>query len=714
MIHRRIILVVCVAALGLGFGVSDLRIPGRLKNAFAALEVFNYFEAKDLFEKSLDKHPVGAGYGLSIIYARNDNPFFHVDSARKYVYLADSLWTSLSAKTREDYTEIPLDSIYLQRQKRRIDSMAFHISLELATIESWNRFIENHRTPDFQNNGIRERNALAFAQAKEAETSQAMNTFIQTYPEALEYEEAVELYDELIYDEITADGSINSYLTYLETFPAGVYSRDAENEIFVLFTKDDTPEIYLKYIKAFSDSPFLERAWRRIYTKEIGDQSAKAIANFSLKYPDYPYMAELIKNFDLATTRFYPISRDNLWGYIDENGHERIAPQYDWNEPFSEGLALVSKKDKIAFIDKTGKPITEYIFDEAYSLKNGFATVEVDGLYGLIDRTGRWTLPAEYEDCGEMTEGFVYAAKDEKYGFLNARGEVMADFIYDNATDFVNGLAVVEKDGLSGFIDTTGVIVIDFLYDWAEPFRGDYPARIRKDGKFGLINRTGEILVEPVYDAIGDFSDGYFLAARGIFYGFINALGEEVIPFQFIFGQTALAESKFEKGYAKVFQKEKKDVFTAVIDTTGKKIVPAIFEDLGSYSTRIMPVKKKGKWGYADGKLSLVIPYQFDEAGSFQDSLARVSKNGLFGLIDTLGKQVIPIKYAELTRMDSLVFVKDTAFGIIHLNGSEVVPLTFESARIQDDFVIHFVDFFGQACYYDYHRQKFIWREDQP
>ena len=714
MKRRQLLGFALITSMALGFGLADSKIPGRLKNAFAALEVFNYFEAKELFEKSIDKHPVGAGYGLSIIYARNDNPFFQIDSARQYIYLADSLWPSLSAKTREDYTEIPLDSVLIQKQKQSVDSIAYFMTEELAALESWNQYIERHRTPEFLYRAIGERNALAFAQAFDAGTSEAMMVFINTYPRSMEYEDAVDIYNELIYDEITAGGGINEYLTYLEQYPEGAYRREAENEIFVLFTKDDTPEVYLQYINSFPEGPFLERAWRRIYTKEIGDQSARAIANFSLQYPEYPFMADLMKNFDLATTRFYPISRNALWGHIDENGLERISPQFDWNEPFSEGLALVSKNDKIAFIDKTGKAITDYIFDEAFSFHHGFATVEIDGLYGLVDRMGQFTIPAKYDECGEMSEGFVYAAKGEKYGYLNARGEIIVDFKYNNASDFSNGLAVVEKDSLSGYIDTTGQVVIDFVYDWAEPFRGDYPARMRKNGKFGLINRQGEVLVEPVYSAIGDFSDGYFLAARENTYGFINLRGEEVIPFEFNFGQTALSESRFIGGNAKVFQKIKKDVWTAVIDTAGKKVVPAIFEDLGIFSNRLMPVKKKGKWGYADGKLNLVIPYLYDEAGSFQDTVARVSKNGLFGLIDTLGKPVIPLQFTELVLLDSILLVKDTAYGVINLKGAELVPMQFESAKVLDEYVIHFIDFFGKASYYDYRRQKFIWREDQP
>ena len=55
----------------------------KLVKAFAALEIHNYFAAKDLFYKAMKKDTLASGYGLSIIYARNNNPFYNLDSAFK-------------------------------------------------------------------------------------------------------------------------------------------------------------------------------------------------------------------------------------------------------------------------------------------------------------------------------------------------------------------------------------------------------------------------------------------------------------------------------------------------------------------------------------------------------------------------------------------------------------------------------------------------------
>jgi hypothetical protein len=54
---------------------------GTIDKAFKALQQYNYFDAKALFEKALKKEPSAANYGLAVIYSRTDNPFHNLDSA---------------------------------------------------------------------------------------------------------------------------------------------------------------------------------------------------------------------------------------------------------------------------------------------------------------------------------------------------------------------------------------------------------------------------------------------------------------------------------------------------------------------------------------------------------------------------------------------------------------------------------------------------------
>ena len=67
-----------------------------------------------------------------------------------------------------------------------------------------------------------------------------------------------------------------------------------------------------------------------------------------------------------------------------------INPQFDYAEPFSDGLAVVRIGDfetgKDGFIDKTGTFVINPQFDDARSFSEGLARVRIGDEWGFIAR----------------------------------------------------------------------------------------------------------------------------------------------------------------------------------------------------------------------------------------------------------------------------------------------------------------------------------------
>lgn len=84
---------------------------------------------------------------------------------------------------------------------------------------------------------------------------------------------------------------------------------------------------------------------------------------------------------------------NDKYGFIDMTGQERIKPQFDWVDEFSEGLCVVrNDKGKHGYIDTTGKLVVNYQFDYSYKFENAQAKVEVKNLWGAIDMTGKFVV----------------------------------------------------------------------------------------------------------------------------------------------------------------------------------------------------------------------------------------------------------------------------------------------------------------------------------
>ena len=114
---------------------------GNLQKAFEALHIYDYFEAKKLFTKQLKGDSVGGGYGLSVIYSRNDNPFYQTDSALKFILLANRKFSSLDEKLKGKLFAVGIDQNEIYDQKQRVSQLFYKMALDSMTTKAFNDFI---------------------------------------------------------------------------------------------------------------------------------------------------------------------------------------------------------------------------------------------------------------------------------------------------------------------------------------------------------------------------------------------------------------------------------------------------------------------------------------------------------------------------------------------------------------------------------------------
>lgn len=98
-------------------------------------------------------------------------------------------------------------------------------------------------------------------------------------------------------------------------------------------------------------------------------------------------------------------SKSGKWGFIDKNGKEVIAPQYDGIDGnfagaygFSEGLAGMKKGKKWGYISKTGKVAVPFIYDEIRPFSEGLAGVLKGNQWGFVNGAGKMVIPFKYSD----------------------------------------------------------------------------------------------------------------------------------------------------------------------------------------------------------------------------------------------------------------------------------------------------------------------------
>nr|MBA3971608.1 WG repeat-containing protein [Bacteroidota bacterium] len=312
---------------------------GKISKGYSALKIYNYFEAKRLFQSSLKKETSAAAFGLSVIYFRTDNPFSNIDSAYKYIILSETKYAGLSEKRRMSYKPYGLSFQAIDSLKGRIHQTAFEFYKKQNSIPAFDKFISYYITAPECFDAIDLRNALAFREAEKLNTFEAYEKFIYDYPLSRELKEAKERFHLTKFQALTKNNTIREFEQFLIEQLGSPFATEAKNSIYLLSTKNGTTKEFYDFIKKYPDNPNLENAWMTLYSVSAGSYEYSSLINFSKQYPDFPFRELLNQDIDLSRKVLFPIREKGKWGFADSMGYVAIPCIYEWVEGFSEGLA---------------------------------------------------------------------------------------------------------------------------------------------------------------------------------------------------------------------------------------------------------------------------------------------------------------------------------------------------------------------------------------
>jgi hypothetical protein len=221
---------------------------------------------------------------------------------------------------------------------------------------------------------------------------------------------------------------------------------------------------------------------------------------------------------------------------------------------------------------------------------------------------------------------------------------------------------------------------------------------------YGYVNVLGEFVVPPIYAFADSYSEGLAIVSRdGKRYGYINSLGQEVIPLEYTLA-TPFAGGLAVVGLADSAEGANRVIY---IDRRGRNVfVDASFASGQSFSEGLAAVKDvNGLFGYIDSGGDLRIPATFDFATSFSEGLAPVMQDDRVGYINRQGRLVIPVQFdagAAFSEGLAAVAISGTVGYIDHSGAFSIEP-TFERgldfvdglAPVVVDGVEKYVDAFG-------------------
>ncbi len=297
------------------------------------------------------------------------------------------------------------------------------------------------------------------------------------------------------------------------------------------------------------------------------------------------------------------------YGIINEMGKEILPPIASYIKPFQEGLAAFRhpKTEKWGFLDKNGKEAIAAQFDNAYSFSEGLAEVYSNDKAGFIDKMGKLVIDFLYKKSNHIAplwQGFtngkmVVTTKNDYEIILDKQGKILVDETrkYKKITRFDTGFAYAEKDYTTGdWIDTLGNII-------GKPNGFD----IGEYGifqNFNITNNDDRKSILSKFQLHFNLKNGFAQAKLNNHWGFIDREGNPITPFIYDktsdFDENGIAAVQIGN-YGYLINNKGECVLNCLEKPliVEKKTFHAYFsDDLNSKIMYLVPFRKDKKWGY--------------------------------------------------------------------------------------------------------------------
>jgi len=321
----------------------------------------------------------------------------------------------------------------------------------------------------------------------------------------------------------------------------------------------------------------------------------------------------------------------DMYNYISKNGI-----LLDTWMPIEDNYHAIKNNDKYGYIDRNGRLVIDYQFQEATDFHNGFAQISNGRFWAVIDKQGR-KISDWYEVIHPFEGDIAIVEKLENIGFINTTGRFMGQW-YSSIEPLEFGLYKVEKYEQFAIVNSKGFLITQWfqeIYDYQNGY-----VKIKKDEKFAYLNNIGALVV-GWYDVIGDVNDGLISIVNNDKYAFYNV----------------------EKFFTSDF-----------------------YDYIGDFHNELAVVELNGKFGYISKNNDIVFSIEYDKVTDFNGGIAQVVKGNEAAYINTSGEIVMGWYDSKSYIFDEpprglIALCFGAKYGYQTINGRRIIPAKFDYAE---------------------------------
>ena len=469
-----------------------------IKKAYRHYEKGELVKLRETLEKLDEKSVENSGkyFMYTLLYLEQKEDRNILKSAYKNIIISKENYQRLDPKDLEELIELKIDIPRIDSIEDVIDSLEYQFVLEINSIGEYIDYIINYPNSRFVGDAVSRRNTLEFSLTSNQNTWQAYKIYMDSFPLAKEYSKAKTLYEKLIFADLTQDGTITSYESFIFEYPHTPYRDSIEITLLKKYTVDNSPEGYIKFISNFPKSKysgtatnFLYHVMRRdlsklkgleidevlvdslekissvdkisligIYeepvTKFINGSGEKILSNSSYEF-DLDYFC----SFTLED--FIKAKRSDQKVILGRDFTEIYSNDFSYVEDMGSGLIKVFSEDGLSVLHKSGKLLLDGEYDNAYLVNDSYLLIENDEEYILFTVMGERVFDSKFSDVYKEGPFIIFESADtdkisvttpSKIRELFLEGNELK-FLYDDYEFFEGNFMILISDGEESLVD---------------------------------------------------------------------------------------------------------------------------------------------------------------------------------------------------------------------------------------------------------------------
>ena len=231
------------------------------------------------------------------------------------------------------------------------------------------------------------------------------------------------------------------------------------------------------------------------------------------------FMPPKFDSFQRLSNGNFIVSKQNKFGVLSKKDTLIVPLKFDWLGNENEEVLIASDSGMVWFADVKGNQLSDKKFPTFDNFKtemklvNGLSKVKKNKLYGMIDKIGKLIVDFKYDQIINESAFPIAVNYKGKWGYLNKQYLQASAYEYEEAHPFFKGYALVKKKEGYNIINKTGVEQLKIFFDDLK-FIFEKFFLAKKNNQWGVINAQGEEFIPIEFDSISLSDDNLYLKVR--------------------------------------------------------------------------------------------------------------------------------------------------------------------------------------------------------